>query len=74
MRLDQHKLNIRVGDVLIGRNGRSTGPDNERRAAAVMQQPEFFIAIELRGGKGRAHVVTSDLSTGYVHFNSAYST
>ena len=74
VRLDQHKLNIRVGDVLIGRNGRSTGPDNERRAAAVMQQPEFSIAIELRGGKGRAHVVTSDLSTGYVHFNSAYST
>ena len=74
VRLDQHKLNIRVGDVLIGRNGMSTGPDNEKRAAAVMQQPEFSIAIDLRGGKGRAHVVTSDLSTGYVHFNSAYST
>ena len=74
VRLDQHKLNIRVGDVLIGRNGMSTGSDNERRAAAVMQQPEFSIAIDLRGGKGRAHVVTSDLSTGYVHFNSAYST
>ena len=74
VRLDQHKLNIRVGDVLIGRNGMSTGSDNETRAAAVMQQPEFSIAIDLRGGKGRAHVVTSDLSTGYVHFNSAYST
>ena len=74
VRLDQHKLNIRVGDVLIGRNGMSTGSDNEKRAAAVMQQPEFSIAIDLRGGKGRAHVVTSDLSTGYVHFNSAYST
>ena len=24
--------------------------------------------------RGRAHVVTSDLSTGYVHFNSAYTT
>ncbi len=74
VRLDQHKLNIRVGDVLIGRNGMSTGSDNEKRAAVVMQQPEFSIAIDLRGGKGRAHVVTSDLSTGYVHFNSAYST
>jgi glutamate N-acetyltransferase/amino-acid N-acetyltransferase len=59
---------------LIGRNGVSTGPQNEKRAAAVMKQPEFSIAIDLRGGKGTAHVVTSDLSTGYVHFNSAYST
>jgi glutamate N-acetyltransferase/amino-acid N-acetyltransferase len=72
--LDQTKLNITVGDTLIGRNGVSTGPQNEKRAAAVMKQPEFSIAIDLRGGKGTAHVVTSDLSTGYVHFNSAYST
>ena len=71
--LDQNKLNITVGDILIGRSGMSTGPHNEKRAAAVMQQPEFSIAIDLRGGTGRAHVVTSDLSTGYVHFNSAYS-
>lgn len=72
--LDQTKLNIAVGDILIGRRGLSTGPPNEQRAAAVMQQPEFSVTIDLRGGKGRAHVVTSDLSTGYVHFNSAYST
>ncbi len=72
--LDQDKLNITVGDILIGRDGMSTGAQNEKRAAAVMKQPEFSITVDLRGGKGTAHVVTSDLSTGYVHFNSAYST
>ena len=72
--LDQDRLNIIVGDIPIGRDGMSTGEQNEKRAAAVMKQPEFSVTIDLRSGKGTAHVVTSDLSTGYVHFNSAYST
>ncbi len=72
--LDQDRLAISVGDVPIGRNGMSTGPRNEKRAARVMQQAEFSIDIHLHMGRGRAHVVTSDLSTGYVHFNSAYTT
>ncbi len=72
--LDQDRLAISVGDVPIGRNGMSTGPQNEKRAARIMQQDEFSIAVHLHLGRGRAHVVTSDLSTGYVHFNSAYTT
>ncbi len=72
--LDPDRLAISVGNVPIGRNGMSTGPRNEKRAAQVMQQDEFSIDIHLHMGRGRAHVVTSDLSTGYVHFNSAYTT
>ena len=72
MELD--KLDITIGDVPIGRNGVSTGPRGEKRAAAVMQQAEFSVTIDLQVGRGAAHVVTSDLSIGYVRFNSAYST
>jgi glutamate N-acetyltransferase/amino-acid N-acetyltransferase len=72
MNLD--KLDITIGDVPIGRNGISTGAESEKQAAAVMQQPEFSLTIDLHLGRGTAHVVTSDLSTGYVRFNSAYST
>ena len=72
--LDQHRLAISVGDVQIGQKGMSTGPRNEKRAARVMQQDEFSIDVHLHLGRGRAHVVMSDLSTGYVHFNSAYTT
>lgn len=72
MNLD--KLDITIGDVPIGRNGISTGAASEKQAAAVMQQPEFSLAIDLHLGRGTAHVVTSDLSVGYVRFNSAYST
>jgi len=68
------KLDITIGEVPIGRSGISTGAENEKLAAAVMQQPEFSLMIDLHLGRGSAHVVTSDLSTGYVRFNSAYST
>lgn len=68
------KLDITIGEVPIGRNGISTGAENEKQAAAVMQQPEFSVTINLHLGRGTAHVVTSDLSIGYVRFNSAYST
>lgn len=72
--VDQDKLDIAVGEVPIGRNGMSTGGENERKAAVVMRQPEFSITIDLHLGRAAAHVVTSDLSVGYVRFNSAYST
>ena len=72
MNLD--KLDITIGDVPIGRNGISTGTESEKQAAVVMQQPEFPLTIDLHLGRGTAHVVTSDLSVGYVRFNSAYST
>ncbi len=72
--VDLDKLDITIGEVPIGRNGISTGAKSEKQAADVMQQPEFSLTIDLHLGRGTAHVVTSDLSTGYVRFNSAYST
>jgi len=67
-------LSIAIGEVQVSRNGISSGPENEQQAAVVMQQPEFSITIDLHVGRGTAHLVTSDLSVGYVRFNSAYST
>lgn len=72
--VNQDKLDISVGDIPIGRNGMSTGVENERKAAFVMRQSEFSVTIDLHLGRAGAHVVTSDLSVGYVRFNSAYST
>jgi len=67
-------LDIFIGDVPIGRRGLSTGGENEKQAAMVMRAPEFSLTIDLHLGRGAAHVVTSDLTIGYVRFNSAYST
>ena len=73
-RVDQTRLAIFVGEVPIGQNGMNTGARNEKRAATLMKKPEFSITIDLGLGRGTAHLVTSDLSTAYVHFNSAYTT
>jgi glutamate N-acetyltransferase/amino-acid N-acetyltransferase len=69
-----NRLDIFIGEIPIGRNGISTGAEGEKRAALVMRQPEFSVTVNLHLGRGAAHVVTSDLSVGYVRFNSAYST
>ena len=68
------RLDLAVGDVLIGKDGMSTGRESEKQAASIMQQAEFSVTLDLHLGRGTAHVVTSDLSVGYVRFNSAYST
>ena len=68
------KIDILIGDVSIGKNGTSTGAQSEAQAARIMQQPEFSVTIDLHLGRGRAHMITSDLSLAYVRFNSAYST
>ena len=67
-------LDIFIGDIPIGHHGISTGPKNEKQAATVMQAPEFSLTIDLHLGRGASYVVTSDLTVGYVRFNSAYST
>lgn len=72
--LNLAKLGIFIGEVPIGREGISTGKEQEKNAATVMQSSEFSVTIDLHLGRGRAHAVTSDLTVGYVRFNSAYST
>lgn len=72
--LNLAKLDISIGEVPIGRQGISTGKDREKDAATVMQAPEFSVTINVHLGRSTAHVVTSDLTVGYVRFNSAYST
>lgn len=72
--LNLAKLDIFIGEVPIGRQGISAGKDRERDAATVMQASEFSVTIDVHLGRGAAHVVTSDLTVGYVRFNSAYST
>jgi glutamate N-acetyltransferase/amino-acid N-acetyltransferase len=72
--VNPHRLEIAIGEVVVSKNGSSTGPTQEQQAALVMQQPEFAVTIDLHIGRGTAHVTTSDLTVAYVRFNSGYST
>jgi glutamate N-acetyltransferase / amino-acid N-acetyltransferase len=71
---EPQRLDVYVDDVQVVRRGQEIVSRVERRAAAVVRQPEFTLAIHLHAGNAAAHRIASDLSVDYVRFNSAYRT
>jgi len=61
------------GDVALVAGGRPLDYD-EKRAAAVLQEPEVTITIDLGLGAGEATVWTCDLTHRYVDINAHYRT
>lgn len=71
---DPDKLDVHLGDVQVVRRGREIVSQVERRAAAVVRQPEFTLTVALHAGNATAYRIAADLSLEYVRFNSAYRT
>jgi glutamate N-acetyltransferase/amino-acid N-acetyltransferase len=71
---DPQKMDIYLDDVQVVRRGEELVGKIERRAAAVVRQPEFTLTIHLHAGSAAAHRIASDLSVDYVKFNSDYRT
>jgi len=71
---DPAKMDVYFNDVQVVRRGEEIVDRVERRAAAVVRQPEFTLTIDLHAGRHAAHRIASDLSVDYVRFNSAYRT
>lgn len=72
--MDQNKVEIRFGDVLMASNGIFAGGDAEAAGTEVLKQKEFLVTIDLHMGSGEATVYTSDLSYDYVKINADYRT
>ncbi len=70
---DPNRLAIQLDDVQVVSGGIAADYE-EVDAAAVMQQPEFRIQIEVGDGPGSAEFWTSDLSHDYVTINADYRT
>jgi glutamate N-acetyltransferase/amino-acid N-acetyltransferase len=68
------KLDVYLDGVQVVRRGHEIAGTVERRAAAIVQQPEFTLTVHLHAGRNVAHRMTSDLSVDYVRFNSDYRT
>jgi glutamate N-acetyltransferase/amino-acid N-acetyltransferase len=66
-------VNVRVGGKLLVKQGREPSAAALRAAQKIMGREAFELRVDLGLGSGRAVVVTSDLTTDYVHFNSAYT-
>jgi glutamate N-acetyltransferase/amino-acid N-acetyltransferase len=64
------RLDVAVNGVWVCRSGQAA----EDPSAADLTGPEVTVQVVLHAGEAAATVWTNDLSHGYVHENSAYST
>lgn len=72
--MDLSKIQIYLDDVCIVENGGRASSYTEEAGAAVMEQEELSIRIQLGRGQARETVWTTDLSHGYVTINAEYRT
>ncbi len=70
--LDVSRIQVWLDDVQICRDGGAAADYTEAQGAAVMQQAEITIRIDLGRGSARDTVWTCDLSYDYVKINADY--
>ncbi|MEM7413824.1 MAG: bifunctional glutamate N-acetyltransferase/amino-acid acetyltransferase ArgJ [Myxococcota bacterium] len=68
------RTRVRLGGVVVFRNGGSAGPAARRRAEKAIRAPEVAIEVELGLGKGQSQLWTCDLTYDYVRINAEYTT
>ena len=70
--LDVNKIQVWLGDVQLCKDGGAASTYTEEAGAAVMQQKEITIRVNLNRGKASDTVYTCDLSYDYVKINADY--
>lgn len=70
--LDTEQVNVYLDDVCIVARGGRAQAYTEEQGAAVVQQEEFLIRIELERGGCMETIWTTDLSHEYVRINAEY--
>ena len=70
--IDQSKLDISMGGVLIAAAGGRLDDYDEAPVAAHMKGEEIDIAVKVGDGAGAARVWTCDLTHGYISINADY--
>jgi glutamate N-acetyltransferase/amino-acid N-acetyltransferase len=70
--VETERMDVFFGEVGLVRRGVGCGKTAEREATRVLKKPEFAIRIDLNAGRGKASVLTCDLSVDYVKINADY--
>lgn len=70
--LDTEQVNVYLDDVCIVAHGGRAQAYTEEQGAAVMQQAEFTIRVELQRGSCSETIWTTDLSHEYIRINAEY--
>jgi glutamate N-acetyltransferase/amino-acid N-acetyltransferase len=68
------RAEVRLGGVVVFKDGRPTGDAARRRAGRALRAKEVEIACALGAGRHAATVWTCDLSYDYVRINADYTT
>lgn len=71
---NRDKLSIKIGGVVVAKNGGAAPSYKESQIAAHMQGREINIAVDVGVGKGKATVYTCDLTHRYIDINGSYRT
>jgi glutamate N-acetyltransferase / amino-acid N-acetyltransferase len=70
--LDQHKITLHLGDVLVAEKGGRAASYREEDGSRVMKEAEITIHVGLHRGKEKVTVWTCDFSYDYVKINADY--
>jgi glutamate N-acetyltransferase/amino-acid N-acetyltransferase len=70
---DPNKVDIRVNDLLLCREGVDAGFD-EAAARKELEGKEMTLRLDLHQGKASAHIWTCDLTQDYITINASYRT
>jgi glutamate N-acetyltransferase/amino-acid N-acetyltransferase len=68
-KFDPFGIDVSINGVMVAKNS----APHEARSLVSMKGSEIEILIDLKTGDHEAEILTNDLSTMYVHENSAYS-
>jgi glutamate N-acetyltransferase/amino-acid N-acetyltransferase len=70
--LVQEKVEVRIGGVLVAKDGARVRDFDETPVAAHMKGSDIRIGLNLHLAQGRAVVYTCDLTHGYIDINGSY--
>lgn len=70
--LDVNALRLYLGEYLVAEHGGRAASYEEAQGAAVMQQPEIVVRVELGRGPADVTIWTCDFSYDYVRINADY--
>ena len=68
------KTSVRLGGVVVFRDGASAGAAARARARKALAGEELKIEVDLGLGRGAAQIFTCDLTYDYVKINAEYTT
>jgi len=68
------RTTVRLGGVVVFRDGASAGPAARARARRALEGEELRIEVDLGLGRGAAQIFTCDLTYDYVKINAEYTT